>query len=151
VVRRRTPTANERFRRGRLARLMPELRDLADAADAIPIGSVRQLIALLENLEHALLARAASAERARHAAAGCRAPLAPRPRRVLALLKAGRSEKEIAGQLGISVHTVHTHVTAVYRHYGVCSRSELLALWVPTGPPRRSGDASCLGSRLREE
>ena len=39
----------------------------------------------------------------------------------------GFSEKETANAIGASVHTVHCHVTAIYRHFAVCSRAELLA------------------------
>jgi DNA-binding NarL/FixJ family response regulator len=53
-----------------------------------------------------------------------------RQRDVLDGLKAGYSEKHIAEELGISPHTVHVHVKALYRRFGVRSRGELLSLWV---------------------
>jgi DNA-binding CsgD family transcriptional regulator len=53
--------------------------------------------------------------------------LPPRQRQVLLALLEGCSEKEVAAQLGISRHTVHIYVKAIYRHYGVCSRSELMS------------------------
>src|SRR5688572_19751070 len=56
--------------------------------------------------------------------------LAPRQRQVLYRLKTGRPEKEIAAELGLSVHTAHGYVTAVYRRFGVNSRAELMALWL---------------------
>jgi DNA-binding NarL/FixJ family response regulator len=59
--------------------------------------------------------------------------LPPRMRVTLQRLLAGDSEKEIAGRLGRSPHTVHTHVKALYRHFGVCSRGELLARFVGSG------------------
>jgi DNA-binding NarL/FixJ family response regulator len=40
----------------------------------------------------------------------------------------GLSEKEIAAKLGISLNTVHGHVTSLYRSFGVHSRAELHAL-----------------------
>ena len=40
---------------------------------------------------------------------------------------AGFAEKAVAAQLGLSRHTVHNHVRAIYRAYGVRSRAELLA------------------------
>jgi hypothetical protein len=40
----------------------------------------------------------------------------------------GRSEKQVADDLHLSPHTVHEYVKALYRHFGVQSRSELLAL-----------------------
>jgi DNA-binding CsgD family transcriptional regulator len=54
-------------------------------------------------------------------------PLAPRLVRVLEQLLPGYSEKQVAAQLGYSPHTVHTYVKAIYKHFGVNSRSELLA------------------------
>jgi len=53
-----------------------------------------------------------------------------RQRDVLDGLKAGYSEKHIAEELGISPHTVHVHVKALYRRFEVRSRGELLSLWV---------------------
>lgn len=54
----------------------------------------------------------------------------PRMRQVLAGLKDGRSEKEIAVDLRISRHTVHAYVKQLYRHYHVNSRGDLLRLWI---------------------
>lgn len=51
----------------------------------------------------------------------------PRQQEVLDELLQGRSEKEIAGRLGISVHTVHHHVRALYGRFGVHTRAELLS------------------------
>jgi DNA-binding CsgD family transcriptional regulator len=45
--------------------------------------------------------------------------------RVAALAAEGRSNKEIAAALFVSVHTVEAHLTRVYRKLGVRSRSEL--------------------------
>jgi DNA-binding CsgD family transcriptional regulator len=51
-------------------------------------------------------------------------------KRVLDLLIKGCSEKQAAGVLGISQHTVHHHVQAIYLAFHVHSRSELLALFL---------------------
>jgi len=59
--------------------------------------------------------------------------LAPRTRQTLERLLAGDSEKQIASHLGVSPHTVHVYVKALYRHYDVCSRGELLARFVRPG------------------
>jgi DNA-binding CsgD family transcriptional regulator len=56
--------------------------------------------------------------------------LAPRVQQTLDRLLQGDSEKQIAARLGISPHTVHVYVKSLYRHYGVCSRGELLARFV---------------------
>ena len=53
--------------------------------------------------------------------------LSQRLREVLWLLCAGRSEKEIAAELGLSPRTIHNHVVRLHEHFGVHSRGELLA------------------------
>lgn len=53
--------------------------------------------------------------------------LPPRVRQTLACLLEGDSEKQAAARLGVSGPTVHQYVTALYRHYGVTTRAELLA------------------------
>jgi DNA-binding CsgD family transcriptional regulator len=47
--------------------------------------------------------------------------------RVAALAGAGRSNKQIAAELFMSVHTVAAHLTHVYRKLGVHSRAQLSA------------------------
>jgi DNA-binding CsgD family transcriptional regulator len=58
------------------------------------------------------------------------ADLAPRHQKVLSHLLAGGSEKALADQLGLSRHTIHEYVRAIYRKFNVNSRSELMAHWV---------------------
>lgn len=53
--------------------------------------------------------------------------LSPRLRDTLRGLTRGLSEKQLAADLGLSPHTLHDYVKALYRHFGVQSRSELLA------------------------
>jgi len=60
--------------------------------------------------------------------------LAPRESEVLSLFKQGLSEKEAAGRLGISRHTVHVYVKSLYRKLGVNSRAELMSLWIAEKP-----------------
>ncbi len=57
-------------------------------------------------------------------------PCTPAERRALDLLLTGRSEKEIADALGLSVGTTHNRVHAIFRKFGVRSRPELMALWL---------------------
>lgn len=45
------------------------------------------------------------------------------------LLIEGRSESEVAEQLGRSRHTVHDHVKRIYRAWGVRSRMQMRDLW----------------------
>lgn len=51
-------------------------------------------------------------------------PLSPQERRVLRLLIAGRSNREIAGELVITVNTVKDHIKHLYQKLGVSSRLE---------------------------
>ena len=59
--------------------------------------------------------------------------LSPRQAEVLAALKLGQSEKQVAQELGMSRHTVHVHVKTLYRRFAVQSRGELLSLWLKRG------------------
>ena len=53
--------------------------------------------------------------------------LAPRLKQTLACLAEGDSEKQVAARLGLSLPTTHQYVTALYRHFGVTSRAQLMA------------------------
>ena len=53
-------------------------------------------------------------------------PLSIRERAVLRALAAGHSHKEIAGDMGISQHTVHTHLKRIYRKLHAAGRNEAL-------------------------
>jgi DNA-binding CsgD family transcriptional regulator len=53
--------------------------------------------------------------------------LSPRLRQTLACLLEGDSEKQVASRLGLSQATTHEYVTALYRHFGVQSRAQLMA------------------------
>ena len=53
--------------------------------------------------------------------------LTPREAEVMELLQAGRSNAEIANELGVSIETVRSHARRVYRKLGVKTRRELLA------------------------
>jgi DNA-binding CsgD family transcriptional regulator len=68
-------------------------------------------------------------------------PLSLGQRRVFDQLLAGLSEKQVAGNLQLSRHTVHAHVRDIYRLLGVRSRSELLARFLRPDVEREPGDA----------
>lgn len=53
--------------------------------------------------------------------------LPPRLRETLACLLEGDSEKQVAARLRLSRATVHQYVTALYRHFAVRSRAQLIA------------------------
>jgi len=61
------------------------------------------------------------------------ADLAPRTRQVLACMLEGDSDKQVASRLGLSPYTVNQYAKTIYRHFGVESRSELLARWLRRG------------------
>jgi DNA-binding NarL/FixJ family response regulator len=53
--------------------------------------------------------------------------LPPRVQEALRCLLEGDGEKQAAARMGLSRATVHQYVKALYRHYGVATRAELLA------------------------
>lgn len=67
--------------------------------------------------------------------------LPPRVRLVLRCLLEGDSDKQIALRLGIGRYTVNEYVKHIFRHFGVASRTELLARWV-----KRNGGRFAWGS-----
>lgn len=50
-----------------------------------------------------------------------------RERETLELLLTGAARKQIAARMGVSLHTVHDYVKAVFKKLGVNSRAELMA------------------------
>ena len=53
-------------------------------------------------------------------------PLSPREDEVLRALTEGRTEKEVAQEMGLSPHTIHVHVKSIYKKFAVNRRAELL-------------------------
>src|SRR5205085_1096604 len=53
--------------------------------------------------------------------------LSPRAHEVLVLLSWGLSNREIAGELGVSSETVKTHVERLYKRLGVSTRTDAVA------------------------
>jgi DNA-binding NarL/FixJ family response regulator len=72
-----------------------------------------------------------------------RAGLAPRLCQTLDCLLDGDGEKQVAARLALSLPTVHQYVTALYRHFGVSSRAELVAHFIRRlpRPPTEDGRA----------
>jgi DNA-binding CsgD family transcriptional regulator len=61
------------------------------------------------------------------------ADLPPRVRQVLGCVLEGDGDKQIACRLGIRPHTVNQYLKAIFAHFGVRSRPELMARWVRRG------------------
>ena len=64
---------------------------------------------------------------------GFSAALPRRLRQTLWCLLEGDSEKQVAQRLGLSSNTVHSYVVALYRRFGVSTRSELLSKLLQRG------------------
>jgi DNA-binding CsgD family transcriptional regulator len=54
-------------------------------------------------------------------------------RHVARLVAAGRSDSEVASELGLSAAVVAAHLSRVFRKLGAASREEVAALLPPTG------------------
>ncbi|WZO98946.1 helix-turn-helix transcriptional regulator [Isosphaeraceae bacterium EP7] len=59
--------------------------------------------------------------------------LAPRIRQTLACVLEGDSDKQIATRMTLSTHTVNQYTKAIYAHFGVNGRAELMARWIRRG------------------
>jgi DNA-binding NarL/FixJ family response regulator len=105
-------------------------REVAAALEAVAAGltvlAPAALSALRERTDHARVA--AGAPRATP-----HAPLSPREREILALVAEGLGNKIVAARLGISEHTVKTHVTSIFEKLGAESRAEAVAIGARTG------------------
>ena len=62
--------------------------------------------------------------------------LTPRERELVSLVAAGASNKEIARRLAISVKTVKTHLTSVFKKLGLSTRLELAVAVGRSATPR---------------
>jgi DNA-binding CsgD family transcriptional regulator len=56
--------------------------------------------------------------------------LSPREEEILTLIAQDLSDKQIASQLGISMNTLRTHLSRVFRRQGVHSRAAAVAQWL---------------------
>jgi DNA-binding NarL/FixJ family response regulator len=89
--------------------------------------SLEEALRELERLGAALWAERARAELAR---IGGRPPsrgLTPTEERIARLVAAGKSNKEIAAELYVTVRTVETNLSRIYAKLGLRSRGELAA------------------------
>lgn len=64
--------------------------------------------------------------------------LPPRLRQTLDYLFSDRTERQIALDMSLSVHTVHDYVKALYRRFGVSSRRELISTGIQQSNPAQS-------------
>ena len=108
------------------------LRAASTAIDkrADAIQRKRELVADLCRLLGRRLGEESSPTASPAAAPAPLPPLSPRMRQTLDLLLEGASEKQIAGKLSLSQHTVHVYVKALHRGFDVSSRGELLSKFI---------------------
>lgn len=66
--------------------------------------------------------------------------LTPQESAVAALVAQGRSNKDVAAELFLSVKTVQYHLTRVYAKLGIRSRSQLAAGWAEDAAPTPDGE-----------
>jgi DNA-binding CsgD family transcriptional regulator len=100
-----------------------------DASDSAPAGREAAMLSLLTRQIAPLVGTTLATRRQRE-----RSGLSPRMSQTLDRLLAGDSEKEIASRLGLGRTTVHDYVGALYHHFDVRSRGELMAYFLERKP-----------------
>src|SRR5213083_506410 len=128
-----------------LAASMPSviLFDLGPTPDAKGLGIVSALSALAKTIVLAGTDDDALAVQALKAGAAGFCPrdtptdlLTPRERELVSLVAAGASNKDIATRLAISIKTVKTHLTSVFKKLGLSTRLELAVAVGRAAAPR---------------
>lgn len=97
--------------------------------------TLEDALAVLEPIEAELLVSRTRDELSRIGLRRAKATegLTPAQARVAQLVATGLSNPQIARELHMSVRTVESHLTRVYREYGVSSRSQLVAAMAAAG------------------
>ncbi|MGQ0650389.1 MAG: response regulator transcription factor [Gemmatimonadaceae bacterium] len=107
-------------------------------------AGAREIVAALEAANAGLIALAPEALEAVTAAptretvrlqapSGTGVPLSPREREILALVADGLGNKIVASRLGISEHTVKTHISSIFAKLGADTRAEAVAIGARQG------------------
>lgn len=117
--------------------VLPDDSTEEEIAAAIEAAVAGLLVLPAERLGELVRSRAATLpprdlERSRPAVLGVPA-LTPREREILGMLAEGLPNKMIAARLGISDHTVKTHLEAVFDKLGASNRAEAVARAVRAG------------------
>jgi DNA-binding CsgD family transcriptional regulator len=113
-----------------------------DASDSQPTPRAAATLSLLTRQIAPLVGSVLTTRRHRG-----RTGLSPRMSQTLDRLLAGDSEKEIASRLGLGRTTVHDYVGALYQHFDVRSRGELMAYFLQRKPKAISRQANELPPR----
>ena len=120
-----------------LAAIHEVLTRMLQAADDSELGDADRAL-----LRRYLAAPGRRSDRASGIDLTAPARLRPRHRQTLDWLLTGASEKEIAAALGLSVHTVHQYIKAIYRSHKVRSRAQLMARLAAGRPQGHCEDRS---------
>ncbi|MGC9259342.1 MAG: helix-turn-helix transcriptional regulator [Phycisphaerae bacterium] len=133
--------------------------------DKLPLDTVRELVRLVAaiaidqrarqfSVKYPVVVKVIQEELARSNIATDESPvstgLPPRLSRVLPLLLQGMDIQRIAEILNLSKYTVQEYVQDIYRHFGVCRRSQLQALLATRGT-RKTPDPSVAVGTPRSE
>ena len=100
-----------------LKRLSP--KKLLEAIEEVQAGGSPMSASIARKVVHSFKAAPATVDASAH--------LSERERGVLDGLAAGLAYKQIADQLGISIHTVRNYIRRIYEKLHVCSRTEAVA------------------------
>jgi DNA-binding NarL/FixJ family response regulator len=106
------------------------------------VGQLRTVASELRGLRRGLLARDVRSDIDRLVRRPARdsVALTNAERKVFALLRTGLSNRDIAAALVVSLRTVETHLTSVYRKLGVAGRTQaLVSVTAPAAPRTLQG------------
>ena len=123
-------SVGEWLRRGARA-VLPrdaEGREILAAIEAVYAG-----LSVVPAASALALAGASARTAPRYTSAVTTTPLSPREGEILALLAEGMGNKIVAARLGISEHTVKTHVASVFHKLGADTRAEAVAIGARSG------------------
>lgn len=95
-----------------LAKLSEAIHEVMDGGSPMSAPIAREVVRLLQKIP---------------AAADANAHLSPREREVLESLAAGRTYKDIANKMGVTIHTVRSYIRRIYEKLHVQSRTEAVA------------------------
>jgi LuxR family transcriptional regulator, maltose regulon positive regulatory protein len=107
--------------RALLGRLVAGQRTGDAAARSIPVGYLAGILRALD------VKAAAPGSAAAAAVPGLAEPLTPREHEVLGLMAAGKSNRDIAGELVVTLDTVKRHVSHILIKLGAVNRTEAVA------------------------
>jgi DNA-binding NarL/FixJ family response regulator len=121
--------------RGVFCRADASLTSLCESVESLCQGGIwantRQLLYLLDSVSQPMGLQVASASGD--------SLLTPREEQVVALVADGHSNRHIAGELGLSEHTVKKYLFRIFEKLGISNRVELVLYAVHHGAPREGG------------